>query len=238
MVPEYDPWARVFDRYWAHELFIEPIEKMVLAAVRPPRRVLDLCCGTGRLAAHLEAMGYQVTGLDLSGEMLAIARERAPGCRFVKGDARRFSFERPFDLVLCTYDSLNHVLELDELGDVFRCVRDSLEPGAPFVFDLGTEWGFQTRWSEPHVVVEDHHVVVGMGEYDSDERLAHYRITIFENEGVWRRVDVSVRERYHRAADVLEALSTAGFVDIAQAEAVDLGMEESADRTFFRAHAP
>jgi len=236
--PEYDPWAWAFDRYWAHDLFIEPVEKLVLADVRPPARVLDLCCGSGRLAAHLIESGYRVTGLDVSGEMLAIASERAPGCRFVKGDARAFSFEEPFGLVLCTYDGLNHIIEPDELRRVFRCVRLALEPGAPFVFDLGTEWGFQTSWTEPHAAVEDDRVVLGMGEYDVGERLARYRITIFRDDGGWKRTDVSVNERCHRTDDVLDALAEEGFVDISRAAAEDLGMEESAERTFFRAHAP
>jgi len=235
--PEYDPWAWAFDRYWAHDLFFEPVEKLVLADVRPPARVLDLCCGSGRLAAHLHESGFRVTGLDVSGAMLAIASERAPGCRFVKNDARDFFFDDPFELVVCTYDSLNHILELDDLRKVFRCVRRSLAAGAPFVFDLGTEWGFQTRWTESHAVVEEHRVVVGMGEYDADERLAHYRITVFSDEGGWSREDASVNERCHRTDDVLDLLGAEGFVDISASAAEDVGMEESAERTFFRAHA-
>jgi SAM-dependent methyltransferase len=236
-IPSYDPWAWAFDRYWAHDLFLEPLEKLVLADVRPPARVLDLCCGTGHLAAQLSGLGYAVTGLDESGEVLAIARERAPACRFVQADARDFSFEAPFDLVVSTYDSLNHVLELDELRRVFACVRRSLTRGAPFAFDLGTEEGFRTRWTEPHAVVEDDVVVVGMGEYDPRDRSAEYRITILHRGPCWERDDVSVRERVHRPGDVLELLAAEGFVDVRRAAATDLGMDESADRTFYRACA-
>lgn len=236
-LPAYDAWAWVFDRYWANDLFLEPLRRLVLTDVRPPARVLDLCCGSGLLAAQLSELGYRVTGLDMSGEILAIAGERAPEVRFVQGDAREFSFDEPFGLVVATYDSLNHILELDELRQVFACVRRSLAPGAPFVFDLGTEEGFQTSWSEPHAVVEDDLVVVGMGEYDFADRLAEYRITILRTEGVWMREDVSVRERYHRPEDVLELLDEEGFVDVSIAAATDLGMEDSADRSFFRARA-
>jgi SAM-dependent methyltransferase len=236
-VPPYDAWAWVFDRYWAHDLFLEPLEKLALVSVGPPARILDLCCGTGHLAAQLSGRGYQVTGLDLSGNVLDIARERAPSCRFVQADARDFSFGAPFDLVVSTYDSLNHILELDGLRQVFGCVRRSLAPGAPFVFDLGTEEGFRTRWTEPHAVVEDDVVVVGVGEYDLGDRSAEYRITIFRREDCWERDDVSVKERVHRPEDVLELLAGEGFVGVTRTAATDLGMEESAERTFYRAYA-
>lgn len=233
----YYAWAWAFDRYWAHDLFLEPIRKLVLADVPAPARILDLCCGAGHLTAQLAKCGYEVTGLDVSGEMLAIARERAPECRFVEGDARTFSFERPFDLVVSTYDSLNHVLVMDELRRVFRCVRRSLRPGAPFVFDLGTERGFRTRWTEPHAVVEDDLVVVGAGSYDPRGRSADYRITMFRRDGEWVRTDATVRERFHRSEDVMEALADEQFIDLWQADARDLGMRESADRIFYRGHA-
>jgi len=236
-LPAYDAWAWIFDRYWAHDLFLEPLQRLVLTDLPPPARILDLCCGSGLLAAQLSELGYRVTGLDASGETLAIARERAPACRFMQGDARAFSFDERFDLVVATYDSLNHILQLDELRQVFGCVRRSLAPGAPFVFDLGTEEGFQTSWSEPHIVVEDDLVVVGRGEYHPGDRLAEYRITILRTEGGWVREDVAVSERYHRPEDVLELLGEEGFVDVSIAAATDLGMEDSSDRNFFRAQA-
>ena len=84
-------------------------------------------------------------------------------------------------------------------------------------------------------MVEDDLVVVGMGDYDPVARSAEYRITIFREDGGWSREDVLVEERYHRPDDVTRWLDDEGFVDVSIAAAEDLGMEESADRTFFRA---
>jgi SAM-dependent methyltransferase len=65
----------------------EPIVRRILAGL-PPGDAVDVCCGTGRFAAILDAAGHQVTGVDSSPEMLAVARPKAPGATFVIGDAR------------------------------------------------------------------------------------------------------------------------------------------------------
>jgi SAM-dependent methyltransferase len=99
-------------------------------------RVLDLCCGSGDLSRELLARGYQVTGLDGSPEMLRYARQRVPRTEFLLEDARSFACEARFDAVLSTYDSLNHILSLEELEAVFANVFRALVPGGLFFFDL------------------------------------------------------------------------------------------------------
>src|SRR5215210_3625072 len=70
-----------------------------LLAPRPGERVLDLGCGTGHLTAAMSAAGASVVGLDQSEEMLAQARFAFPALEFMRGDARDFRFDEPFDAV-------------------------------------------------------------------------------------------------------------------------------------------
>jgi trans-aconitate methyltransferase len=96
-------------------------------------RILDLGCGTGHLTARLAEAGAEVVGLDGSAAMLEQARAAYPDLKFVHGDARAFSFDRPFDAVFS-----NAVLHwVVEAGAVVRCVRDCLRPGGRFVAELG-----------------------------------------------------------------------------------------------------
>jgi SAM-dependent methyltransferase len=99
-------------------------------------RVLDLCCGTGQMIRPLIERGFAVTGLDYSADMLRHARANAPGAEFVQGDARDFRFAAPFDGVLCTSASLNHMASLDDLSRVFACVHRAMREGGTFVFDV------------------------------------------------------------------------------------------------------
>ena len=76
---------------------------------RRPRTLLDLACGTGRHAVEFAAMGIEVTGVDLNEELLAHARERAPGIEFVAQDMCELDLGGPrFDAVTCLFDSIGY----------------------------------------------------------------------------------------------------------------------------------
>ncbi|MBX3023429.1 methyltransferase domain-containing protein [bacterium] len=103
----FDLWARVYDLPVVQRAAYWPIHDAVVAALaeRPPRRVLDLGCGTGQLADRLQRAwrGARVTGCDFSAGMLAQARRRSRRVRWVRGDAQRLPFaDRRFDAVVTT----------------------------------------------------------------------------------------------------------------------------------------
>ncbi len=104
-----------------------------------PRRALDLACGTGVTTEALAALFGEVTGLDLSPHMILQARAclgRLSNVEIVEGDFRAFTFDRTFDLVTCSGDSLNYAQTPDQLLQSFLCVADVLSPSGVFVFDL------------------------------------------------------------------------------------------------------
>ena len=124
----YDPFARIYDRHWGGfaEGIYPILDHLVLRKLPHGCAVMDLCCGTGQLARRLSNEGYDTTGVDGSQQMIAIARENAPNAEFLVEDARDISVDRTFSAVFSTYDSLNHVMELDELEQVFRRVYSML----------------------------------------------------------------------------------------------------------------
>jgi len=89
---EYDALANAFDRTHKidYDVWVELMEKLLLQYLPKEAHILDLCCGTGSVAQRLLLMGYQVTGLDGSEEMLNLARQKAPSGKFIHGDARFF----------------------------------------------------------------------------------------------------------------------------------------------------
>ncbi|WP_246735764.1 class I SAM-dependent methyltransferase [Agrobacterium sp. a22-2] len=146
---KYDHWAWLYNqtlgpRYGAHK--IGPIERVVLPHVPAGGAILDLCCGTGQLAAALAERGFEVTGLDGSVDMLRHARENASSATFTEGDACDFTFDKPFDAVLCTSASLNHMQGLDDLIAVFSSVSRALKPGGVFVFDINHPAQMSRYW--------------------------------------------------------------------------------------------
>ena len=105
-----------------------------------PELVLDLACGTGRLTHELAARGFDMTGVDLSPEMLEIARERCAGQNVLLlcQDMRSFELYGTVGAVVCCLDSVNHLTEDGDLDECFSHVHNYLVPGGVFIFDINT----------------------------------------------------------------------------------------------------
>lgn len=238
---DYDPFARLYSRHWAgdyHAQAMAVLDRLLLHSLAPGSAVLDLCCGDGRLAKALREAGFRVTGLDGSEQMLAFARSRAPEVTFLAADARDFAFAEPFDAVVSTGDSMNHLLNRNEIRRVFRNVRDCLKPGGWFAFDMNRIEAFRDLWPNmPHIVDIDL-VSVAQPVWDEPALLATCRFTQFRREnGLWLRSDYTIRERYFPEADVVADLAEAGFeaIEVLDAEALGMTGEIGQHRNYFRA---
>lgn len=99
------------------------------------KSVLDLGCGTGILTNALAERGYDVLGLDASGEMLTKARESYPSLRFIQADAADFELEAPVDAVFS--NACLHWIDSSRQQMMMKCVNRALKPGGQFVFEMG-----------------------------------------------------------------------------------------------------
>lgn len=156
-------------------------------------------------------------------------------CRFlfVVADARTFTLLAVYDGVVCTFDSLNHIMTLDELTGAFRNVFEALHEGGLFLFDLNMEEGYQARWRGSFAIVEDDDVVIVRARYDSEERVGQYDITLFYREDGWQRTDITLNQKCYTQDEIVQALTNVEFTDIKVYDAEeDLGSAE-AGRSFF-----
>lgn len=98
------------------------------------RRILDVACGTGRMMAILEEKGYEVTGLDLSQEMLDIARTRCAG-KLLRQDMREMRVEEPFDALLCLGRSFGYMLTDEDARRALEGFNRALRDGGILILD-------------------------------------------------------------------------------------------------------
>lgn len=234
----YDNFAWFYDRHWAPEVaadFLRATEQVLLPELTDGARILDLCCGTGQLAAELAGRGYAVVGVDASSNMLRYAREHAPEVEFIQQDARDLVPAARFDAVVCLFDSVNHFLNLSEVEAVFRTARAALKPGGLFLFDVNTELAFREHWEEYYSIVEPDEVCILSGAFNQRERLAHYDLTMFRLlDGAWVRFDTRIEERCYDLDELGAAVLNAGFdqFKIYSADS-ELGLGDHTGRVFF-----
>jgi SAM-dependent methyltransferase len=102
-----------------------------------PKRVLDLGCGTGQLAAVLASRGHAVTGVDPAAAMLEIGRRQPDGERvdWVEGDARGVALDRRFDLIIMTGHAFQVFLTDADIRAVLANARRHLAPEGRFALE-------------------------------------------------------------------------------------------------------
>jgi len=108
-------------------------------------RVVELGCGTGNATAVLERRGHEVVGVDASASMLAVARAKVRA-RLVCGDMRSAPLPGRFTLALSVFDTVNNLLEDDDLPAMAHHLRCHLDPGGWWVFDANTTTGLAALW--------------------------------------------------------------------------------------------
>jgi ubiquinone/menaquinone biosynthesis C-methylase UbiE len=137
---QFEGWQRVADKYestWASltRLFIP--ELLQAAGVASGKRLLDVACGPGLVAAAAHALGARPIGLDFSPEMVRLARTNNPEIEFRHGDAQALDFEdESFDAVVMNFG----VLHLPRPEAAFAEARRALRPGGRYGF---------TVWARP-----------------------------------------------------------------------------------------
>jgi len=187
-----------------------------------PRAILDVACGEGTFAVAMAKKGFQVTGIDRSSRMLEFARKRAERenvqVEFFLQDMRSLSFEEKFDLVTCWYDSLNYLLELEDLEGTFEGVYRALRADGLFIFDMNTIYGLAVGWQRhPSLVQQDTPEIfeVHRHEYDFERNLATAIITGFVKEGnKWVRTDEKHQERGYSLHDIRKCLEESGLQEL------------------------
>jgi 2-polyprenyl-3-methyl-5-hydroxy-6-metoxy-1,4-benzoquinol methylase len=123
------------------EQYIGLIDQLFIEYGIKQAGILDVACGTGILAVAFARRGHFVHGIDISPEMIALAREKASGIANVSFDVQNmtdFKVRDEFDLVTCTFDALNYLITVEELKAMFNCVAKSLRKSGLFVFDSNT----------------------------------------------------------------------------------------------------
>ncbi len=101
--------------------------------------VLEVGCGTGKFAQMLDLDEINYDGFDLSPAMIEVANEKQLNANFFVGDARTFSSEKQYDLIICFMDTINYLTSENDLKKAFSHAANNLKPGGKMLFDIHQE---------------------------------------------------------------------------------------------------
>ena len=241
MTDAYTALARCYDRLtddvdygkWA-----DYVERHFRGAERPVRRVAELGCGTGSLTRLLARRGYEMTAVDLSPDMLAVADQKCAGLgvRFVCQDMSRLALLEPADAVLSCLDSVNYVTRPAALRRTFRRAYQALAPGGLFLFDVKTPAALEGAGGQIYLDEDEDLFCVWRGEYSPKRRVCGYGLDLFvrEADGSWSRK--YHEERAYTMEELEGFLREAGFQHIKRyGDKTMRPPKEGAYRVFFAA---
>lgn len=189
--------------------------------------VCELGCGTGKMTRLLAECGYDMIGIDVSAEMLSIAKnESREDILYLAQDMRAFELYGTVRAFVSVCDSMNYLLEEEDLLRVFRLVNNYLDPGGIFIFDLNTEYKFRVMMGQQ--TFSEHRAqgsLIWDNYYDEEEQINEYALTLFirENAELYRKYEEVHYERSYGLHTVVTLLNEAGMQLIRACDATDHG---------------
>ena len=186
----YTFFAKVYDTFMddiPYSDWVDRICEYLEEAGYTACKALELGCGTGRFGSLMSTEGYEVTGIDLSKEMVQQAIKRGRHFRlntsFQVMDMRKLTFKNEFPVVVSVCDSINYLVNTEELYDTFVGVKGAMKDGGIFIFDMKTEAFFKSLGEEIYSDEKDIGEYYWENYYDEVTRNNEYYISFYIKKG-------------------------------------------------------
>lgn len=222
MSEAYGAFAYAYDRALGHRFFkaIRVLLDETLEKYPTPKRThLDVACGTGLALEYFRERGWKSAGIDASLPMLQLARRHSS--RIAAADLRALPLRSRFARVTCLYDSLNHLLDGNDLVAAFKAIRAVMDLDSLLLFDMNHPDIYPAVWgtSEPFIAGgPDFHLEMATS-YRKRDRLARALVTGWAVVG---RERVEIREqRRQRAYSEREIVTALGDAGLAAIDVID-----------------
>lgn len=191
----------------------------ILALYNKKRKtIFDIACGTGICLELWSKMGYTVFGLDKSMAMLKVCKERFThlqngSVHLVNGDMRQLGFVNKIPIITCLYDSLNHLLSVEDLFSCIQSVYDVLETGGVFIFDMNTIHCLRDEWGNSTFYRKDGNInSIWTNTFDPATYKSTLKITLnIDENGSIKTINEFHQERGYRISMIQDMLTKLGF---------------------------
>lgn len=219
----YSDFAYVYDSLMHsdidYEKWADYIENLFDMYGVNPDLVCDLACGTGNITIPLARRGYNMTGVDISEDMLSIAREKAEGLDilFLNQSMTNLDLYGTMGAFLCMIDGINYILPPKSLLKLFTRIKTCfIDKGGLFIFDISTEHKLKNViGSNTFVHCTEKIFYTWQNRYIENKKLSDMFLTFFVKQGEnYKRFEERHLQRAHSAEELTAILKMAGFANV------------------------
>lgn len=180
--------------------------------------VLELGCGTGSITQLLAENGYDMIGVDCSPEMLQAAVEKREesglDILYLLQDMREFELYGTVRAIVSICDSMNYLMEYEELVQVLSLADNYLDPGGVFLFDMNTPYKYRELLGEQTIAENrEEGSFIWENYFDEEEQVNQYDLTLFvrEEDDRYRKYEETHFQRAYEVDEVKKAIREAGL---------------------------
>ena len=217
----YSGFAKVYDLFMdniPYEEWTDYVKELFAEEGVKDGILLDLGCGTGSVTELLAKSGFDMIGIDNSEEMLEIAMEKRAesglDILYLLQDMREFELYGTVKGVVSICDSMNYILDDEDLLDVFKLVHNYLDNEGIFIFDMKTMHEYANVMAD-NTFAEDREESSFIWEnyYDEEEEINQYDLSIFvkEEDGRYRKYEETHLQRAYEQQCVEELIKESGL---------------------------
>lgn len=222
---QYSDFAFIYDELMNdvdYNKWVEYIEEIIKNKDVKVQNILELACGTGNLTIPLTKKNYDIAGIDISDQMLSVAREKAEkqGVELVllQQDIAELDFDvTNLDCVLCACDGYNYVTYDDELENSFKKSHELLKTGGIFIFDISSHYKLSTiLGNNMHGENREDISYLWQNYFDDEQNLIEMELAFFvkDENGKFDKFEEVHHQRAYKQDEIIESLQIAGFNDI------------------------
>ncbi len=222
---QYREFAFVYDELMDdvdYENWIDYIEKIIKKEDAKVQNILELACGTGNITIPLAKKNYDIAGIDISDEMLNVARTKAEKQNIelvlLEQDISELDFDvTNLDCVLCACDGFNYITYDEDLENVFSKTYELLKEEGIFIFDISSFYKLSTILGD-NMYGENRENVSYMWQnyFDDEQNLVEMELTFFvaDEGGKFDKYEEVHLQRAYTEEEIIKMLNKAGFSKI------------------------
>lgn len=245
MVEQYGKFAYIYDELMQDVDYLKwanYVEEIIIENNSECKKILELACGTGNVTIPMAQKGYNIVGVDISQDMLTIAKnksiEKNLNLLFIEQNMVELKLKEKFDTILSMCDGMNYITDINDLIQVFQNAYDVLEDEGLFVFDISSYYKIKNILGN-NTFGENLDDLSYMWEnyFDEESSIINMDLTFFIKDGKYYRKE----EEYHvqkayKEKEIIEELAKIGFKEIEVYDGFTFNKSKNdSERVFFKA---